>query len=89
MHCEDHGNEGGGTLVCCETLYCKLLALSSDGVCSLFPVGHQLDMEISVQLSLRMEDMLNACIFIFRTLGPSVLGTSIFRTLCFMKNRGS
>ena len=64
----------GETLVCFEALYCNLLALSSDGVCSLCHVGHQLDMEISVQLSLQMKDMLNACIFIF--------GTLYFRNLC-------
>ena len=59
----------GETLVCFEALNCNLLALSSDGVCSLCPVGTSpVDMEISVQLSLRMKDMLNACIFIFRTL---------------------
>ena len=75
----------GETLVCFEALYCNLLALSSDGVCSLCPISHQLDMEISVQLSLRMKDMLNTYIFIQEPLysGPSVLGTSIFRTFCF------
>ena len=73
----------GETLVCFEALYCNLLALSSDGVCSLCPISHQLDMEISVQLSLRMKDMLNTYIFIQEPLysGPSVLGTFIFRNL--------